>query len=143
MKRYVLLSALATIGIFSATLYTACTKDKCKDVNCKNGGTCDAGACICPSGYTGTRCETKVQSCVVNNTAEVQFSNRSSSSTYTVVWDGSVWTTLAPGVTSSTYTVAAGSHTLEFRYSNSNTAACTASTPVLAQCSSMVYWCTY
>jgi hypothetical protein len=143
MKRYILLSAFATIGIFSATLYSACTKDPCKDVSCKNGGTCKAGSCICPSGYTGSRCETVVQGCVVNNTAIVQFSNRSTGSTYSIVWDGSVMTTLAPGVNSQTYTVAAGAHTLEFKLSNGSTSACTPSTPVLAQCSSMVYWCTY
>jgi hypothetical protein len=142
MKRHIYLTILFVLAIFSATLYTACTKDACKDVSCKNGGSCNGGSCVCPTGYSGTRCETKVLSCVTNNTAEVQFSNRSSSATYTIMWDGYIITTLAAGATSSTYTVASGQHTLEFRYSNSSTSACTPSTPVLAQCSSMEFWCT-
>jgi hypothetical protein len=141
MKRHILLTIFLTLLVFTVALFTACKKDPCKDVSCKNGGTCNAGSCICPTGYTGNRCETKVLSCVVNNTAEVQFSNRSSNSTYSVIWDGYIITTLAAGVTSSKFVVAAGSHTLEFRYSNSSASSCTPSTPVLAQCSSMIYWC--
>ena len=141
MKKAVLLSVLFTLTIFSATTFLACTKDACKDITCQHGGTCNGGACVCPTGYTGARCETQVKSCVTNNTAEVQFSNRSASSTYSIVWDGSIITTLSPGVTSTSYTVAAGQHTLEFRYSNSSSSSCTPSTPNLAQCSSMVYWC--
>lgn len=39
----------------------ACKKDEdpCKDVTCQNGGTCDEGECICPTGYEGTNCETE------------------------------------------------------------------------------------
>jgi hypothetical protein len=79
----------------------------------------------------------------VNNTGNVQFSNRSSGSTYDVLWDGYIITTLAPGVTSDFFVVAAGAHTLVFRYSNTSNNSCTPSTPSVAQCSSMVYWCTY
>ncbi len=56
--RNVALSALLTIGAFSAITYTSCNKDECKDVVCKNGGTCVAGVCSCPTGYEGTNCET-------------------------------------------------------------------------------------
>jgi hypothetical protein len=143
MKRTFLITILSTILAFSFTTYTACTKDECASVTCQNGGSCSDGDCTCPSGYTGTRCETAVNNCVVNNTGEVQFSNRSSGSTYDVLWDGSIITTLSPGVTSGFFTVSAGSHTLTFRYSNSTNNSCTPSTPNVAQCSSMVYWCTY
>jgi len=34
--------------------------DLCKNINCLNGGICRDGACDCPSGYTGTRCQTKL-----------------------------------------------------------------------------------
>lgn len=141
MKRTILLATLFTIAVFSITLFMACTKDPCKDINCLNGGSCNGGSCVCLTGYTGSRCETKTQPCVINNTAEVQFSNRSSSSTYSVIWDGYIIATIAAGANSSFFTVAAGQHTLEFRYSNSATSSCTPSTPNVAQCSSMVYWC--
>lgn len=32
--------------------------DPCKDVDCKNGGTCDDGNCECPTGTEGSMCET-------------------------------------------------------------------------------------
>jgi hypothetical protein len=82
--------------------------------------------------------------CQTNNTATVTFENRSASGlTYSVVWDGSTWTTLAPSVKSAEYTVAAGvQHTLTFKIANSNELACSTSTPTLAQCSSANYWCT-
>lgn len=52
------LTALLTIGAFSAITYTSCNKDECKDVVCQNGGTCVSGTCTCPTGYEGTNCET-------------------------------------------------------------------------------------
>ena len=139
MKRAVVLAALFTLAAFGITSYLACTKDACASVTCQHGGTCTGGNCSCPTGYTGTHCET--QACAANNTAQVQFSNRSANKTYSIIWDGSVMTTISAGVTSSYYTVAAGTHTLEFRYSNSTDDACSISSPVMAQCSSMVYWC--
>ena len=33
----------------------------CENINCQNGGNCVHGTCNCPSGYTGDRCQTKVQ----------------------------------------------------------------------------------
>ena len=139
MKRSIALTAFFTLAIFVLVSYLSCTKDPCSGVTCQNGGTCNSGNCSCPSGFTGSRCET--QTCAANNTAWVQFSNRSASSTYSIIWDGSVITTISAGVTSSYFVVSASMHTLEFRYSNSTNDACTVSTPSPAQCSSMVYWC--
>ncbi len=56
--RLIALSALMTVGTFSTVVYTSCTKDACKGVTCQNGGTCDGGTCVCPTGYEGSSCET-------------------------------------------------------------------------------------
>ena len=54
----ILLTALLTILVFSAVIYTSCHKDKCKDVVCLNKGVCDNGKCFCLTGYEGPRCDT-------------------------------------------------------------------------------------
>ncbi len=54
----ILFTAIVTLTAFSLITYTACKQDKCKDVACINGGACQDGSCICPSGYTGSHCET-------------------------------------------------------------------------------------
>lgn len=85
-----------------------------------------------------------VAACVTNNTADITFENRFSSSTLDVIWDGSKLSLspLGPGVKSGTITVAAGvAHTLLYRYTNTQTVACTQSSPVLAQCSTFNFWC--
>jgi len=75
--------------------------------------------------------------CQTNNTATVEFRNTSNTNTtYDIVWDGSKLTVVAPGQTSSKYTVAAGiQHTMVFKATNTNNNACTPSTPTFAQCS--------
>lgn len=143
MRRLIFISAISVSMVFGTVLYTGCTKpeDACENVSCNNGGTCINGTCNCPSEYTGAYCETR--KCEANETAKVRFLNKTGTSqTYSVVWDGSVITTLGPGATSEYYTVAAGQHTLHFMLANSTTSACTPSTPNLAVCSSMEYWCT-
>ncbi len=140
MVRTIFVTTFLTITVFFSVGYLSCvTKDKCADVSCQNGGVCSDGSCTCPSGYTGTHCET--QKCAANNTAQISYSNRSANKTYNIILDGVLVTSLTQGQTSDYYTVAAGSHTLEFRYANSTDNACTPSTPNLAQCSSMVYSC--
>jgi hypothetical protein len=139
MKHFLLSIAVFSFAVFSAITYQSCSKDECESVSCQHGGTCSSGKCVCPTGYSGVHCESRT--CEVNSTALVQFSNRSANSTYSVLWDGSIITTLSAGVTSDFFTVAAGQHNLEFRYSNSSTSSCTPSTPNLAQCSATVYWC--
>ena len=48
----------------AALSFSSC-KDECKDVNCANGGTCDAGVCSCPSGYEGELCETETRAKII------------------------------------------------------------------------------
>ena len=52
---------MAIVSLFAGTLYTSCKKDRCKGVTCLNGGSCNEGNCSCPTGYSGTRCETELQ----------------------------------------------------------------------------------
>src|SRR4051812_16937243 len=55
--RTILLAAVCTLLVFSAVTYTACNKNRCKNVVCVNNGACDAGNCVCPTGFEGARCE--------------------------------------------------------------------------------------
>ena len=141
MKNRQLSWPISLLMMLALSFGAGCSKDKCADITCKNGGVCNDGSCDCLYGYTGSRCETRL--CEKNKTAQVKFQNKTGSSqTYSVVWDGSLITTLSPGSESAFYTVAAGQHTLHFLISNSSNEACTESTPVLLECSSMNYWCT-
>lgn len=51
---------LIGFGIILMGLFSSC--DKCKDVDCMNGGTCDAGDCECATYYTGDKCESEARS---------------------------------------------------------------------------------
>jgi hypothetical protein len=46
--------------IFTTIAYTSCNSNPCKDIVCKNNGTCREGKCACPSGYEGPFCSSKV-----------------------------------------------------------------------------------
>lgn len=54
MKQFLYL--LLAIAILFTT--ESCKKDPCKDTVCLNGGACDDGTCICPTGYSGPQCQT-------------------------------------------------------------------------------------
>ncbi len=56
-----LMASFLTVGIFSTTLFVSCNGDKCKDVVCNNGGTCNEsdGSCNCAVGYEGANCDTE------------------------------------------------------------------------------------
>lgn len=58
MKRFLLIS-LAAIATLASVTISSCKVDKCKAIVCSNGGNCEEdGACTCPIGYEGERCET-------------------------------------------------------------------------------------
>lgn len=68
-----ILTTVITAGLFSAVLFTACTKSSpnpCSGVACYNGGACVNGTCSCTTGWTGTNCQTAVNTSIVyqNNT---------------------------------------------------------------------------
>lgn len=57
--RSILLTATIVTSGFAAVFISSCAEDKCKALVCANGGVCNEGACICPSGYEGPQCETE------------------------------------------------------------------------------------
>jgi hypothetical protein len=55
----VLITFILSLGIFCGVLYTSCSKDGCKGVNCLNGCSCSGGQCGNPKpGIGGVNCET-------------------------------------------------------------------------------------
>lgn len=65
MNRYstFLITSLLTFFSFSLMTYIGCKKDPCEQVNCLNGGACNDGTCVCPTGYEGTFCENNTDPC--------------------------------------------------------------------------------
>lgn len=55
----VVLTALSFFALATTIIYTACEKNPCNHVDCLNGGSCNGGACRCPTGFEGPRCENK------------------------------------------------------------------------------------
>ncbi|MEZ5017231.1 MAG: calcium-binding EGF-like domain-containing protein [Flavipsychrobacter sp.] len=82
--RNIALSALLTIGAFTAITYTSCNKDACKDVVCQNGGICLNGSCSCATGYEGTNCETKANAKYVGTYSVTETCGGTTSNPYIV-----------------------------------------------------------
>lgn len=61
LARLVLLLSLITISVSS------CKVDPCEEVTCLNGGVCDAGDCLCETGYEGINCETEQRLALVGD----------------------------------------------------------------------------
>jgi EGF-like domain len=55
MKTRFLILLLILFAVLSS-----CKKDACDGISCKNGGTCENGECLCPTGYTGADCSQRV-----------------------------------------------------------------------------------
>lgn len=64
--KYILLASLFALCAFSITTYTSCNSDKCKNVDCRNGGSCADGKCTCPTGFKGDMCEALAEFCDMN-----------------------------------------------------------------------------
>lgn len=78
------LATLGTLSVFSAITYTSCQTDKCKSVICAYGGVCTGGACICPAGYEGPRCETVNRARYLNTWNVTEDGSNSEPMQYTV-----------------------------------------------------------
>jgi len=59
ISRNVVFTALMTLGIFSAVVYSSCSKTKCGSVVCQNGSVCESNKCVCATGYSGSDCGTQ------------------------------------------------------------------------------------
>lgn len=85
-----------------------------------------------------------VAACQSNNTAQVIFRNDSRTTTQDIFWDGLRVSTITPGQSSTAITAAAGvPHQLSVRITNTSTAACVPSSPILPQCSTQTYFCAF
>lgn len=50
--------SLSILGISAALFMSSCApKNSCDTLQCKNGGTCAADFCNCPTGYDGPECQ--------------------------------------------------------------------------------------
>ena len=56
----ILFTSVFLLGVSGTIFYSACEQDKCTNITCNNGGSCNAGLCVCPSGYEDPTCNTKV-----------------------------------------------------------------------------------
>lgn len=56
----IFLGAAAFLAVATTVTYTACEKDACADLKCRNGGNCAEGFCRCKTGFEGAECELKV-----------------------------------------------------------------------------------
>ena len=63
LTKTIWITAIITLAAFAAITYSSCTKNACAGITCYNYGTCSGGTCKCPTGYTGTHCETAVDPC--------------------------------------------------------------------------------
>ena len=82
--KHIALGSFLALSTFGVTLYSSCSKDKCKDVVCQNGGTCNEGTCTCATGYEGTNCETEVRKKVIATwtASDVRVSDNQAQPTY-------------------------------------------------------------
>ena len=60
MKRTIVYTAFSVFILFGMAFYfSACKPNPCvtRAVDCRNGGTCKDGECLCASGYEGDSCQ--------------------------------------------------------------------------------------
>ena len=55
----ILLTATFFVAFAGILLYSSCEKNPCDNVSCEHGGSCNNGACYCPTGYEGPTCGMK------------------------------------------------------------------------------------
>ncbi|WP_276134456.1 hypothetical protein [Polluticoccus soli] len=55
--KHTLVTALAFFGICTIVVQSACDRDSCLTLKCKNEAPCVNGFCQCPTGYEGAECQ--------------------------------------------------------------------------------------
>jgi hypothetical protein len=65
--RTILIAAFCTLGVFFSVFYTSCSRDRCVNVACLNGGVCDGGNCTCAPGFEGNRCQIASRDRLIGN----------------------------------------------------------------------------
>jgi hypothetical protein len=70
IAKIILLTFLIATGLFGLVIFTACNKANCTGSVCQHGGACANGVCSCPTGYSGTFCQTAARTSLAyqNNT---------------------------------------------------------------------------
>ncbi len=68
--RLTFITAIVMATISGIVIFSSCSKTSCSNIICQNGGTCSDGKCSCPTGYSGSLCQTRAKSAIqyVNNT---------------------------------------------------------------------------
>ena len=117
-----------------------------------SGGTClFMLVMLCSLVFLATGCEEEVtgvqhkeeerRDCEIYGTATVVFMNESRYSTYSVVWDGANIGSIGPGQSLRREGLAAGPHTLAFKFANTGRLACSEGSPVLVACETRWFSC--
>lgn len=86
----VLLTSSIFIAVAGVISYTSCEKDPCTNVTCEHGGSCNGGACKCPTGYDGPTCQTKSTDHFVGTYAGFTSCNNSAQVIDTIVISGNI-----------------------------------------------------
>jgi hypothetical protein len=73
------------LGLFIAMAVQSCDNNPCKQIECKNNGTCREGACACPSGYEGIYCENKASDKFIGYWDGIRRRNGSKDSNLTLI----------------------------------------------------------
>lgn len=55
----------AIVSLLVCIMLWSCKKGSCEGIQCLNGGWCKNGKCKCPTGFSGSHCETKWTDIVV------------------------------------------------------------------------------
>lgn len=72
------------VFILAIAMFSFSSCDKCRKVDCQNGGTCNEGTCECPDGTEGTSCETVWRDAIIGTYQCIRTCEGSSQDTITV-----------------------------------------------------------